>query len=183
MSAEAYKVENKHSREETSFYFQPPINAAEVHHVTDLGLLSINDDSSTSSTQSDQAPELMAFAYDSDSVSSDDSSLSSDDEEESRFDSLDELLDHYSILAEIQGRPNKRQRTGPNPNDLRPVAFVRLNTSLGKPKPVTIKALLDSGGSESLVNQKFVKKLRQKRLQKSVTWSTPAGCMTMSEKV
>ncbi len=140
-----------------------------------------NDDASfsTRSTTSSVAPELMAL----DDLSISDSSLSSDDETVEPFESIDELLDHYSLVADIRGRPNKRQRKGPNPNDLRPIAFVRLNTSLGKPKPVMIKALLDSGGSESLVTANYVRKLRIKDAQKKTTWSTPAGNMTTKKKV
>ena len=67
---------------------------------------------------------------------------------------------------------------------MRPLAFVRFNTSLGKAKPVTIRALLDSGASESLVSQKYVKKLRIKKTGKgSTTWSTPGGDMTTNQKV
>ena len=64
------------------------------------------------------------------------------------------------------------------------MAFVRFNTSLGKPKPVTIRALLDSGASETIVNKTFAKKLRMKKSQSSNTvWSTPAGEMKTSHKV
>ena len=60
--------------------------------------------------------------------------------------------------------------------DLRPMAFVRFNTRLGKAKPVTIRALLDSGASESLVLEKHTDKLRVKELKtKGTVWSTPAG--------
>ena len=67
---------------------------------------------------------------------------------------------------------------------MRPLAFVRFNTSLGKAKPVTIRALLDSGASESLVSQKYVKKLRIKKTERgSTTWNTPGGDMTTNQKV
>jgi Retroviral aspartyl protease len=54
---------------------------------------------------------------------------------------------------------------------------------MGKAKPVTIKALLDSGGSGSLVFQKFVNKLRAKQLPSNQTWTTPGGQMTTTTKV
>jgi hypothetical protein len=41
--------------------------------------------------------------------------------------------------------------------------FVRFNTSRGKPKPITIKVLLDSGASGSLICTKFAKKLKLKK--------------------
>jgi len=80
----------------------------------------------------------------------------------------------------IRGRPIKRPRT----TDLRPVTFVRFNTSLKKPKPVTVKAPLDSGGSESLAIEKFAKKLRLKKSSNSNTvWTTPGGEMCANQKV
>jgi len=59
------------------------------------------------------------------------------------FDGLDDCINQshksetFSIANLIRGRQPKRQKT----EDLRPVVFVRFNTSLGKAKPVTIKAL------------------------------------------
>ena len=63
------------------------------------------------------------------------------------YHSLDECLDAFNLAEYIRGQSNpaKRQRLqGHVRDDMRPLAFVRFNTRLGKPKPVTIRALLDS---------------------------------------
>ena len=123
--------------------------------------------------------------YTTDDVSCSSTKCSSSADEE-EFQSLDECLDAYSLAQYIrsQHNKNKRQRVSYTDEDLRPMAFVRLNTSLGKPSPVTIRALLDSGASESLVTAKYVKKLRVKQAQTSTTvWTTPAGEMTTRNKV
>ena len=53
------------------------------------------------------------------------------------YDSLDSCLENYS-LAYIRSQPNKRRKLDHTQKDMRPLAFVRFNTSLGKAKPVTI---------------------------------------------
>ena len=102
------------------------------------------------------------------------------------YNDLDECIDHSyqtemcSIASLIHGRKPKRQKI----QDLKPIAFVRFNTSLGKPKPVTIKALLDSGASATIANEKFAKKSRIKNdAGSSTVWSTPAGDMRTNRKV
>ena len=87
-------------------------------------------------------------------------------EELCAFDSPSIYLDEYidSVMLQkgelapldnlIQGhtRPDrKRLKT----EDLKPIVFVNFNTGLGKAKPVILRALLDSGGSGSLVTEKI----------------------------
>ena len=103
-----------------------------------------------------------------------------------QFDSLDQCLDAFALADHIHGhrKPKKRRRIDYDDRDMRPLAFVRLNTSLGKPKPVTVRALLDSGASETLVSSRFVSKLRKKDTNTGTTvWSTPAGQLKTTSKV
>ncbi len=103
---------------------------------------------------------------------------------------LDEALDQAmeengelcSILDLIRGhrKPKKLRKV----KDLKPIAFVRFATrGKGKPKPITLKALLDSGGSGTLVNKKYVTKLARILGADPQKWETPGGTMHTSEKV
>ena len=87
----------------------------------------------------------------------------------------------FSIARLIRGqdsRPNKKQRV----DDLRPITFVTLNSRLGKGKSIRIRALLDSGGSGSLISKKLTKHLRVRRSNNAATtWSTPAGDLSTQE--
>jgi len=104
------------------------------------------------------------------------------------YDSLDSCIDDaaqhspdlFSIVNLVRGHsPRKRQKT----KDLKPIVFARFNSRLGKAKPVTLRCLLDTGASGSLVAQKHAKKLRTKPLNKSQTiWTTPAGSLNTSTK-
>ena len=74
------------------------------------------------------------------------------------YKTFDECLDHsqendlFPIADLIRGQSlNKAKRV--KKTHFRPTSIVRFNTRLGKAKTVTIVALLDSGGAESLVTE------------------------------
>ena len=133
---------------------------------------------SSNETSSSCYPDLCA-------VDSDLSNMSSNSSLTTPFSSLDQCLDACTVAQLIHGHRSKRQRTGYiDERDKRPIAFVRLNTRRGKAKPVTVRALLDSGASETLVCKKYTKKLKVKTLQgKSTTWATPGGSLTTNRQV
>ncbi len=85
-----------------------------------------------------------------------------------------------SIADIVRGQPQKKKVKTTN---IKPIAFVRFNTKLGKPKPITIKVLLDSGASESVIKEKHCKNLRVKKDSKKTTWTTPGGTLTTSKVV
>ena len=73
------------------------------------------------------------------------------------YETLDECIDHsqeddmFLIGNLIRGQPIKKQKR----RHLKPTAMVRFNLGKGKDKPTTILALLDSGGSESLLTERL----------------------------
>ena len=66
----------------------------------------------------------------------------------------------------------------------KPIVFVKFNIKkTGRPKAVTLQALLDSGRTGSLVSKKYAMKLKVKKNSKAeMVWTTPSGKMTMTEK-
>jgi len=102
------------------------------------------------------------------------------------YNSLDECIDDtmtqngemFSLVNHVRGhKQNKRRKT----RELKPMVFVQLNTrAAGKPKPVTIRALLDSGGSGTLLTEKYAKKLKLKQSSSQQKWTTPAGELSTS---
>ena len=93
--------------------------------------------------------------------------------------SVDECInDSYAselcpLTSLIQGHRKRNKKA--KSQHVKPLAFVRFNTSRGKPKPTTLRALLDSGGSETIVSSQFVKKLKVVKDSKgATTWATPA---------
>jgi hypothetical protein len=94
------------------------------------------------------------------------------------YNSLDECIDDalnedFNLVStrDHTKRLAKKRKTA----EERPIAFVRLNTRRGSPKPITIRALLDSGASSTLVVEKHVKKLKMRKPSATTTWNTPAG--------
>lgn len=99
---------------------------------------------------------------------------------------LDEVMaasgDICSITDLIRGRakPRKLRKT----KHTVPMTFVRFATKIGsRSQPVTIKALLDSGGSGTLVTEKFCTKLKSITGGQPQKWLTPAGAMHTTRKV
>ena len=87
------------------------------------------------------------------------------------FNSLDACIDAgygeelYSIKDYIKGQrqPKKKKQL-----DKKPIVFVRFNLKhSGRPRPITLRALLDSGASGCLVDSKHVKRLKLKKMSKS----------------
>lgn len=109
-----------------------------------------------------------------------------------QYESLDQFINTVSVSNEaetfaltdlVRGhvqRPQKRRKT----TDEKPIVFVKFNTrSKGKPKIVTIRALLDSGGSGTLVDAKFAKKLKPlKGKSNGTVWTTPNGSFATTTK-
>ena len=102
------------------------------------------------------------------------------------FKDLDALLtDHYAdridkecnLLGSIR-RPSKRQRIQ---SVLTPIVFASIRMRHGDPKPKTLKVLLDTGASSTIINSKFVSKLRQKS-DATTEWGTAAGTFITNNK-
>lgn len=124
------------------------------------------------------------YAFDDDDSSCSDCSFSSALAAH-QFNSIDECLEFCTMAQLVRGHSNstKRRKVENEDEDLRPIAFVRINTRRGKLKPTTIRALLDSGASETLLHKKFAKKLRVHSSKNGGTnWSTPGGRMTTDKK-
>ena len=95
------------------------------------------------------------------------------DESFSDLESLGEIQfpnECFALSDYIRSQRHKRRRVGLSDKDLRPITFIRFNTRLGKAKPVTIKALLDSGASGSLIARKHTEKLRVKTRGSATVW-------------
>ena len=108
-------------------------------------------------------------------------------DEDQRYKDLDRCIDASrendlcSIADLIRGRqpPKKRAKH----IQTKPVVNVRFNVRLGKAKPVTCTALLDSGAAESVATEELVKKLRVKKSNgPPQIWSTANGELSTNKK-
>ena len=82
----------------------------------------------------------------------------------------------------------KRKRIDSNSSqskelDLAPILYGRLRTEIKSPNPKTIKILLDSGASASIIKYNNVEKLRLKQQQNPLKWKTAAGELSTNYKV
>ena len=83
--------------------------------------------------------------------------------------SLDQCLnDSFTLFHTRKDHPKI------NKKDLVPYTTATVNTSLGKPRPVNVRVLLDSGGSATIMRKSLARKLRVKQ-DKKTTWQTLAG--------
>ena len=89
-------------------------------------------------------------------------------ESHSLFTQKDQTNDQEKEFAELKQR-------------LVPLIFGRINTTRGKPTPVTIWILFDSGGSGTVLDKKFAKTLRHDKCL-AVEWSTTAGKVSTNKK-
>jgi predicted aspartyl protease len=129
-------------------------------------------------------------AVDDDSFCSAPSLASDSSDEESMYGDLDDCInaaqsqngDLFPIASLIRSQqpPKKKPKTV----DLKPIAFVRFNArGSGKPKPITLRALIDTGASASLVLTKHAKKLKIRTDSSTKTvWTTPNGKLSTSKR-
>ncbi len=102
-----------------------------------------------------------------------------------RYHQLDSCLDdsynpELCALSDlIKGKGLKKPKT----QHLRLFAYVRFNTHATKPKPVTMKVLLDSGASDCVVNPKFTTKLKRAAKSSGTVFTTPGGKMKTTSLV
>ena len=81
------------------------------------------------------------------------------------------------MFSSLRGQgKNKKIKT----QHLSPILFGRLRTSLGTSKGSTIRILLDSGASRTIIYKPLVKRLRLKR-DDATTWATVAGSFQTNE--
>ena len=91
-------------------------------------------------------------------------------------------MESYTIRSVLNGQPHITMENKPE-TILSPIAFGRIQTSLGEDKKIkTIKVLFDSGASETIVNSKLTNSLRKKQTTQASQWNTAAGTVTTNHK-
>ena len=93
----------------------------------------------------------------------------------------EELCSLRTMVIPANGQPRKR----PKLDHLTPMTFVRMNQRApgkGKPKPITLKGLCDSGGSACILSLKYAKKLKVELHPSQIVFTTPTGAMTVDKK-
>ena len=96
------------------------------------------------------------------------------------FPDFDSYLNYSFNRGGPASRLNKQPKKRIKTDHLAPITFGRLNTSLGTPKPKSIKILCNSGGSATILKSSLAKKLRRKD-SKEIKWSTLAGEVTTTK--
>ena len=76
------------------------------------------------------------------------------------------------------GHSRKKPRTS---DRYSPIVYALLQSSMGKDKRTTVKVLLDSGASHTIVSKHCVRKLRRKKVSEAA-WSTAAGTFSTNSK-
>jgi len=99
------------------------------------------------------------------------------------YDNLDKCLDDriYSIQSTLRGHPPTKKPKTPT-EQLVPITFGWLKMESGKEHCKTVKILLDSGASATLVSQAYASKLHKQR-EKETQWTTMAGSFLTRYKV
>ena len=89
---------------------------------------------------------------------------------------LDKCInDSFSLLRSRRDQPKIEKQ------DLIPFTYAYVNTSLGRACPVKVQALLDSGGTGTIMRRSLASKLRIKK-SKVVNWATLAGSVTTASE-
>ena len=144
----------------------------------------------TSFSRSNDVQQMESF-YNNDRVTSATQNLQNSHAGKSRsFSSLDACLAEAQrerelyLLSTIRGSQtagsNKRQKT----NHLVPITFARVNQRGGRRQQVvTVKALLDSGGSGCLWKKSRARKLKIKTQKSTTVFTTMSGSYECTERV
>ena len=95
------------------------------------------------------------------------------------YNNLDECVTEsiYSIRTILGNPPKKKRKT----DNVCPMTFGEMQTSLNKPESRPIRILLDSGASKSIVFAELARKLHKTK-SGTTQWSTVAGAVNTSHK-